>query len=895
MSDDLRDVFKKELDQIPLRPEETWVPQRRRVAPRLLGRAPLALGTALLVIVAAIIGGRELATFRNQVPATPGVVNGKAIYLSPSFNGSGWIQIDPQSLMDVSTKPLLDIAPTTTNSSEAQVSTDGSTIIVSTFSGGEVTTRVFDGRTGQLRGYFVPEVAMALDDLSADGALAMGRVGDNRSPIGGEKVIVSVADGHVLRRVPAAASFDGVVQGRPVAPDLSAIYYVMTPVALSLTSAVPQSLPYSLIVQSTMTGALSAPIPLPGITGGTVYSGPITALRTLTVRPALAISADGARLAALSADGRTLDVVDLHTFAVSSLTIHKRTSLIDLFSPLIAAAKTLNDQEQQAMLFTPDGMALISWVTETHYDDINGATRATRGIQRIDVATGLIVAENSTPDGIYGIAMSPDGQNAYLVLRTKEPPNPLYVLRRLDAQTLERKAERALPDYEELQVLAAPVPARAIPTPTAPTRTQAPVSCTHDRLVYLVEQFFTLYNKHASADLLGLFNIQQPAAAGGFSDYVDNPGVPVHAVNARSLVAHWDGRFAVGDRFDSHTVTYPAESAVQFTANPIATFTRSFSGGTQVGNMQLDCSGGLLIAVRMSSDYVGWESRQAFGVQWSVPLSWKGPEDIDPQKGLGGPKQWLTFTDAAGQTQATIWLWDAASTDAVATSRLAGSTRRSVTISDAGQSRVALEVQAPATWSGPSGSGSYDNRHLLVQLTPSLVADVIMSAPQIIGPSVLSAEQLQLQDRITMRIAPVDAVFPSPARQPSDLVILPQEDAVLKAFADAGIRVQTIGGSVSAGNLGGQLPARSFIVVPGQAGADVLFLDGAQRDIRVCAAPGAAGRTLYSIFVNGQRPTEVDAGQPVLFAASGSFFVEAYDIASYDALRRGLGLAPGHC
>jgi len=108
-------------------------------------------------------------------------------------------------------------------------------------------------------------------------------------------------------------------------------------------------------------------------------------------------------------------------------------------------------------------------------------------------------------------------------------------------------------------------------------------------------------------------------------------------------------------------------------------------------------------------------------------------------------------------------------------------------------------------------------------------------------------------------------------------------------------RVPTIGESVSAGHLGGQLPARSFIAVPGQAGADVLFLDGAQRDIRVCAAPGAAGRTLYSIVVNGQRATEMDAGQPVFFAAGGSFFVEAYDTASYDALRRGLGLAPGRC
>ena len=128
MSNDLRDVFKKELDQIPLRPAGTWVPQDRR--PRLGGldwRTPLAIVAAVMVLVAAVIGGRQLAIFRERTAATPGVVAGKAIYLSPSFNGSGWIQIDPEGLKDVSTKPLLDIAYSSTNSSETQVSADGST------------------------------------------------------------------------------------------------------------------------------------------------------------------------------------------------------------------------------------------------------------------------------------------------------------------------------------------------------------------------------------------------------------------------------------------------------------------------------------------------------------------------------------------------------------------------------------------------------------------------------------------------------------------------------------------------------------------------------------------------------------------------------------------------
>jgi hypothetical protein len=327
------------------------------------------------------------------------------------------------------------------------------------------------------------------------------------------------------------------------------------------------------------------------------------------------------------------------------------------------------------------------------------------------------------------------------------------MLRRLDGQTLDLKAERALPDYQELQVLAAPSPALAVAMATPPTRTQPAVGCTHDRLVYLVEQFFDRYNAHLSADLLTLFNIQVPSAAGGFADYYDNPGVPVHATNARSLIAYWDTRFAAGDRFDSHTVSYPPEGATRFTANPTATFTRSFGGGTQQGNMQLDCNAGLLVAVRLSSDYAGWASRDGFGVRFSVPSAWNGPEDIDTQKGAGAPKNWLVFTDSSGETQVTVWLFSDTTAETFATTRLQGSERKNVTIVDAGQTRNVIEVHAPASWSGPTGSGSYDNRHLVVQLTPSLVADVIVNAPRISGASSVSAEQVLTQDRITVRIA----------------------------------------------------------------------------------------------------------------------------------------------
>jgi hypothetical protein len=152
------------------------------------------------VLVAAVIGGRQLAIFRDKSAATQGVVAGKAIYLAPSFNGSGWIQIDPETLKDVSTKPLLAISPTSANSSETQVSPDGSTIIVGDYSSISNPTRaIYDARTGALRGYLVPQVAMLPEFLSADGTMAMGRLGTNSNSENDAKAIISLADGHVIR------------------------------------------------------------------------------------------------------------------------------------------------------------------------------------------------------------------------------------------------------------------------------------------------------------------------------------------------------------------------------------------------------------------------------------------------------------------------------------------------------------------------------------------------------------------------------------------------------------------------------------------------------------------------------------------------------------------------
>src|SRR5258706_3486606 len=99
--------------------------------------ACLAVGT--LIVVAAVIASGLPGALRSQSATAPGVVAGKALYLSPSFNASGWIQTDPENLNDLSAKSLLDIPPSTANSSDTHVSADASTIIVSDFSSSAAT------------------------------------------------------------------------------------------------------------------------------------------------------------------------------------------------------------------------------------------------------------------------------------------------------------------------------------------------------------------------------------------------------------------------------------------------------------------------------------------------------------------------------------------------------------------------------------------------------------------------------------------------------------------------------------------------------------------------------------------------------------------------------------
>jgi dipeptidyl aminopeptidase/acylaminoacyl peptidase len=453
MSNDLHDLFKKELDQVPLRPTDSWVPRGAAALPaRAAWQTPLALAIAVLVLVAAVVGGRQLASFRDRSAAGPGVVAGKAIYLTPSFNGSNWIQIDPITLHDMSSKPLMDIQDpaSAANDVDAMISTDGSTIIVGEFTTSGVRRAVYDGGTGRLRGYLTPEVPMVIDHLSADGHSALGRLGTSSDALTDPKVIISTETGRVLRMIPSGPQL--WTYGVITSSDLSAIYYIVTAVPLSETGLdVSVQQPLSLIVQSTADGRLSAPVALPGMSWGNL----LNASPPVSVGTSVALDATGRQLAFLSYDGATIDLVDTGSLAVTTRAVHRKASLFERLGGLVADAKEFIDQQVIDMRFTPDSSALLIITTNIHYGG-ESPVRTTRDIRRIEIASAEISADVAPTGGIYSTLLSPDGNALYLVVRSQEPPQALYVLRRLDARTLELRAERPLADYAELKLVTQP-------------------------------------------------------------------------------------------------------------------------------------------------------------------------------------------------------------------------------------------------------------------------------------------------------------------------------------------------------------------------------------------------------------------------------------------------------
>lgn len=434
------------------------VPTPAARPPRVARRA-MRIRIAVIAAVVLLLGaaaGRELAILRT--PASP-ANSARALYLGDPY-GIGWLEIDPLTLANRGTRALLDLK---LSPSEAFVtSADGSTIVVSQYVGLLAEHAVYDARTGALRNRFTDQEPMVVDAISADGTQIIGRVGSANHSMTDVKLIVSTANGRIVRRVPAV---DGCCdQAVLYDPSLASIYYVLGP-SFSPSDS-PGLAQLILLAQSTTTGAIKT-VSLPGIQAGRILSfgSPTVASVPTLLFAATVLSPDGTTVAALSLDGTTLDIVDTSTLQVTQKTLVRQASWRDLFGPLIAYGKEPADNDSWNAAFSPDGRTLFAFHTQQNYSTTGSAPSVqarTLALERIDVDRGVItaVAPQTSPltDFIGDLVPSSDGQSVYVLqggafglVNQAEGP----VLRRLDARSLTVQAERPLDinswDLRELQ------------------------------------------------------------------------------------------------------------------------------------------------------------------------------------------------------------------------------------------------------------------------------------------------------------------------------------------------------------------------------------------------------------------------------------------------------------
>lgn len=127
---------------------------------------------------------------------------------------------------------------------------------------------------------------------------------------------------------------------------------------------------------------------------------------------------------------------------------------------------------------------------------------------------------------------------------------------------------------------------------------------------------------------------------------------------------------------------------------------------------------------------------------------------------------------------------------------------------------------------------------------------------------------------------------PLPSREPASLAELPWERDVIDGLRREGIDVALVGGSKFESMLGPRLPARVFIVRPGEQGADVLLLDRSLGSVGVCTSQKDNGSWADTFTIDGRVVSRAEGSQRALYSVSDRFFVQAFGERFDEALRK---------
>lgn len=212
--------------------------------------------------------------------------------------------------------------------------------------------------------------------------------------------------------------------------------------------------PAQLVRYDLATGQEARRLELPEVLAGTwrIAGGERLVPVVAHLTPGVALSPDGRRLAVVHADAQAVTVVDLLPFAVErTVAITRPTGVVDRLLGLLplvpqgASAKGIAEGPLRAAVFHPDGRHVYVFGFE-EWKDVSGvANHRGLGLQRVDLATGEVVAEIGADAWFEVVLPAPDGQSVYVVGGTPgEVTDEGTLLRRLDATTLEPLAERQL-------------------------------------------------------------------------------------------------------------------------------------------------------------------------------------------------------------------------------------------------------------------------------------------------------------------------------------------------------------------------------------------------------------------------------------------------------------------
>ena len=154
-----------------------------------------------------------------------------------------------------------------------------------------------------------------------------------------------------------------------------------------------------------------------------------------------------------------------------------------------------------------------------------------------------------------------------------------------------------------------------------------------------------------------------------------------------------------------------------------------------------------------------WSIREAAGLRIAAPAAWRGPEVLPALDVSGGPRAWIVFKDPSGGEAITFMTWRDTTARVPATEQFQSERPRGeiqdVTLGEGNRTRTVVSVTGYAQWSDATGAGTYECRHLFIQLDAAFVADVIACGAHVSGSSTPAPDLRRTQDRIALWLGAV--------------------------------------------------------------------------------------------------------------------------------------------